>query len=79
MRTDLVPMTAAAQDYAQDRTRQRMGGLPRADFMAHLIAIRTQAPQTRPRRRAEPRDAIAAYGGLGQWPTFPGRTLSRSL
>jgi len=30
-------------------------------FLAHLIATKEQAPQTRERRRAEPADAIAAY------------------
>ena len=40
---------------------------PRRDaaFLAHLIATRTQAPQTRARRRAEPAEAIAAYRGVG--------------
>jgi len=51
----------------------------RADFIAHLIAVRLQAPQTRARRRAEPEDAAAAYGVLGQWPTPVGRVLSRAL
>jgi hypothetical protein len=51
----------------------------RADFIAHLIAVRLQAPLTRARRRAEPEDAAAAYGALGQWPTPPGRVLSRAL
>lgn len=32
-----------------------------AQFVAHLIATRTQAPQTRVRRRAEPREATDAY------------------
>jgi hypothetical protein len=32
-----------------------------AQFVAHLIATRTQAPQTRIRRRAEPREAAQAY------------------
>lgn len=32
-----------------------------AVFLAHLIATKEQAPQTRERRRAEPSDAIAAY------------------
>ena len=32
-----------------------------ATFLAHLIATRDQAPQTRERRRATPRDAAAAY------------------
>jgi hypothetical protein len=50
-----------------------------ADFVAHLIATKAQAPQTRARRRAEPEEAVAAYGAVGQWPTRLGRTLSRSL
>jgi hypothetical protein len=32
-----------------------------ADFLAHLIAIDQQAPQTRTRRRAEPAQASLAY------------------
>ena len=32
-----------------------------AAFLAHLIATKEQAPQTRERRRAEPGVAIAAY------------------
>jgi hypothetical protein len=32
-----------------------------AAFLAHLIATKEQAPQTRERRRAEPEEAIAAY------------------
>jgi hypothetical protein len=35
---------------------------PAAPFLAHLIATHIRAPQTRERRRAEPQDAIAAYG-----------------
>ena len=35
---------------------------PAAPFLAHLIATRMQVPQTRERRRAEPEEAIAAYG-----------------
>jgi hypothetical protein len=30
-------------------------------FLAHLIAMKEQHPQTRERRRAEPSEAIAAY------------------
>lgn len=32
-----------------------------ASFLAHLIATKNHAPQTRERRRAEPNEAIAAY------------------
>jgi len=34
---------------------------PVAAFVAHLIATRELAPQTRARRRADPTDAVAAY------------------
>lgn len=50
-----------------------------AGFIAHLIAMAARAPQTRVRRRAEPAEALAAYRALGQWPTEPGRAVSRSL
>lgn len=32
-----------------------------AAFLAHLIATKDQLPQTRERRRGDPREAIAAY------------------
>ncbi len=32
-----------------------------ASYLAHLIATRNGAPQTRGRRRAEPQEVIAAY------------------
>jgi hypothetical protein len=37
---------------------------PSAPFVAHLIATRMQAPQTRARRRAEPEEAIAVYRSM---------------
>lgn len=67
----LAPVGPAAS------ARERHG--PRADFIAHLIAARLRAPQTRARRRAKPLDVAAAYGALGQWPTPAGRVLSRTL
>jgi hypothetical protein len=33
-------------------------------FLAHLIAMKEQHPQTRERRRAEPSEAIAAYRAM---------------
>jgi hypothetical protein len=36
-----------------------------AAFLAHLIATKAMAPQTRERRRAEPEEAIAAYRSAG--------------
>jgi hypothetical protein len=37
---------------------------PSAAFVAHLIATRMQAPQTRERRRGEPQEAIAVYRSM---------------
>ena len=37
---------------------------PSAPFVAHLLATRMQAPQTRARRRAEPDEAIAVYRSM---------------
>jgi hypothetical protein len=71
----LVPLAHNAQAAVNSRT----AGRANADFVAHLIATRIEAPQTRARRRAEPLHAVAAYGAVGQWPTPAGRTLSRSL
>jgi hypothetical protein len=75
LRNALVPLGHTDQAAAAVRPSPRAN----ADFVAHLIATKTQAPQTRARRRAEPEQAIAAYGAVGQWPTPAGRTLSRSL
>jgi hypothetical protein len=50
-----------------------------ANFVAQLIAMRVQAPQTRTRRRADPAEAISAYDALGHWPMQSGRSVSRSL
>jgi len=57
----------------------RSGSRARADFVAHLIATSAQAPQTRSRRRAEPRDAVAAYAASGVAPAVSGITVSRLL
>lgn len=55
------------------------GGGPSADFIAHLIAMSVQSPQTRARRRATPDEAVAAYRALGQRPGAVGQVISRSL
>ena len=71
----LVPVTPVNRD--TDRPHQ--ASRPDCGFIAHLIATKAQAPQTRTRRRAEPVEAISAYSGLGQRPGAAGRVLSRSL
>ena len=37
---------------------------PYAPFLTHLLATRMQAPQTRARRRAEPKEATAIYRSM---------------
>ena len=54
-------------------------GRPRADFLAQLIATVAQAPQTRTRRRAEPAEAVAAYGEIERRPAPQRHAFSRSL
>ncbi len=54
-------------------------GRTRADFLAHLIATVVQVPQARARRRAEPDEAVAAYGNSDRPRGLTGRTLYRSL
>ena len=76
MRNALVP-TATADADGRNPGRPT---LTNADFIVHLIATRAQWPQTRARRRAEPGQAIAAYGALDRAPQpQPGRILARSL
>jgi hypothetical protein len=71
----LVPVGPVNRDTAWRPDASR----PDCGFVAHLIATKAQAPQTRNRRRAEPTEAISAYVGLGQRPSPAGRVLSRSL
>ncbi|HXZ47201.1 MAG TPA: hypothetical protein VEH02_10785 [Pseudolabrys sp.] len=40
---------------------ERHADHPHAPFVAHLLAMKAQHPQTRERRRAEPNEALAAY------------------
>jgi len=71
--TALVPSyrPSSGRGFAIDRR-------PHADFIAHLIAMSSQAPQTRVHRRAAPtnnRELSCAR----RWRPVPGRVLSRSL
>ena len=51
----LVPLAPVAS------ARKPLAGHGEAAFLAHLIAVKDQLPQTRERRRAEPGEALAAY------------------
>jgi len=76
----LVPVASIDRDTDnRNINRPHQARRPDCGFLAHLIATKAQAPQTRTRRRAEPAEAISVYAGLGQRPSRAGRLLSRSL
>jgi hypothetical protein len=43
------------------QSSERMSGYRSAPFLAQLVATKNDHPQTRERRRAEPKVALAAY------------------
>jgi len=50
-----------------------------AAFLAHLIAVKAQHPQTRERRRAEPGEAVRVYqAAILAKPAISGKILSRA-
>ena len=75
MSTALVPVV----ECQPKRSSPLEGGRANADFLAHLVATKHQVPQTRLRRRAEPAEAIAAYGAVDQTLPPSKHALCRSL
>jgi hypothetical protein len=70
----LIPIEPIGSSDTPLRTR------PQAGFLAHLIATKEKLPQTRERRRAEPKDVIAVYAAAVAGPGAPsGANLSRVL
>jgi hypothetical protein len=67
--------TATSGEVETKPTRSR----PSAVFLAHLIAVDQQAPQTRQRRRAEPDEANAVYAEACAPSGRAGRAFCRSL
>jgi hypothetical protein len=62
------PRAPVESQAAQSRALIRIGPVPRSEtrrpgaaFLAQLIACKRRMPQTRERRRAEPRDATDTY------------------
>lgn len=51
-------------------TRAKSGRRAAAPFLAQLIAARDRHPQTREHRRADPREALAAYAGAAALTRF---------
>ena len=52
---------AGRADARRSSARKTSGTYYQAPFLAHLLAMKDQHPQTRERRRAEPDEALAAY------------------
>ena len=76
----LVPNQPTERDRAASGARVHSSQVhSSAGFITQLIATKSQAPQTRARRRRDPVEATDAYKALGQWPTPAGRVLARSL
>src|SRR5437660_12813994 len=69
------PVWSGGPAPASDRGSRR----PLAAFLAHLLASRDQAPQTRARRRAEPGEATAAYAVASASVARTGGAISRSV
>lgn len=71
----LVPVSPPAPAHAEPPVSPRP-----AAFLAHLVAMRDQAPQTRLRRRAEPAEAALAYRTSSCMTGTPGPArLSRTI
>jgi hypothetical protein len=64
--------------YEAGRPANSCSRLPAATFIAHLIATRERAPQTRQRRRAEPADATDVYATVMRRKAATGRKMSLS-
>lgn len=75
VRNALVPLEPASLE--APRLKQRTRG--DADFIAHLIATATRAPQTCGRRRVSVGEATSLYNTVDRQPAAPGRGFSRSL
>ncbi|HVV81240.1 MAG TPA: hypothetical protein VHD59_16710 [Pseudolabrys sp.] len=53
---------------------------PAAPFLAQLLAVKANLPQTRDRRRAEPDEATHSYEtSMAPRPAYTGRVLSRAM
>jgi hypothetical protein len=74
----LVAIATAAQVETKVETTSA-ASRPSAVFLAHLIAVDQQAPQTRQRRRAELDEANAVYAEACAPPGRAGRAFCRSL
>ena len=63
---DASPQSRAVVTVMPDSSEPATPSYRPAVFLAHLIATRDHAPQTRERRRATPGDATAAYRAMAR-------------
>ena len=74
----LVPVTPAAATARPEPDHPRAARpASTAPFLAHLVAMREQAPQTRTRRCAEPAEAIRIYQMQTMTAPASGQQMSR--
>jgi hypothetical protein len=72
-------LVAVSRSPAPDRSGCAESPRPSAAFLAHVIATAQHAPQTRARRRAEPRDAGALYAAACARRIDAGGSVSRAI
>lgn len=76
----LVVVTPAASTARPTSDRPRTArAVSAAPFLAHLVAMREQAPQTRTRRRAEPAEATRIYQSQTITAPVNGQQMSRRV
>jgi hypothetical protein len=71
----LIAVEAPARDERAAFTARR----PLANFVAQLIATRDGAAQTRLKRKVDPEEAAAVYGGVMKGPSTEQKLLLRSV
>ena len=60
--------------------RRSSTAAPAAPFLAQLLAVKANLPQTRERRRVEPDEATHSYEvSMAPRPVYTGRVLSRAM
>jgi hypothetical protein len=78
-RRDLVALRSVNRSERRRSVRQKGSARPSAPFLAHLIAVAEQAPQTRERKRVEPVEAVRRYDAANRAAPLPcGRATSRT-
>lgn len=74
----LVPVTPATATARPEPDHPRAARpASTTPFLAHLVAMREQAPQTRTRRRAEPAEAVRIYQSQTMTAPANGQQMSR--